>query len=315
MRYFRRILVTCLLLAASFSVQADSVAIVHAKAWTLTADTPLENATIVITDGRIASVAAGAPAPAGAQVIDAQNRAVTPALMRAATQLGLVEVGGATETVDTGISTGTFGAAFNIQYAINPNSTLIQLARADGLGRGVSYPSRSAVVPFSGTAALLRLHPSGDIVERAGVGIFVTINNSSSKAAGGSRAASWQLLRAALDDARTALDSKDGPSTRSAEVMALAPVLSRDIPLVITTDRESDLRQAIRVAEDYKLRIVINSGEEAWRIAPELARAGIPVIVDPQVNLPASFDSIGARADNAALLHAAGVKVANNRVA
>lgn len=308
----RNIFALSVLMATSLAAHADTVAIVHARAWTLTTDTPVENATIIVTNGRITSVGANLAAPAGARVIDAQNRQVTPGLMRAATQLGLLEVGAAEETVDTSVRTGALGASFDVQYAINPNSTLIQLARADGLTRGITYPGGSAAAPFAGTAALLRLDPSADILERAGVAVFVTIKNSSSKATGGSRAASWQLLRSALDDAKKALANKGTADTRTAEVKALEPVLSRKIPLVISTHRESDLRQAIRLADDYQLRIIINGGDEAWRVAPELARARIPVIVDPQANLPASFDSIGARADNAALLYRAGVTVATN---
>lgn len=300
------------LMAASVAAQADTVAIVHAKAWTLTTDTPVENATIVVTDGRIVAVKANAPAPTGARVIDAQGKAVTPGLMRAATQLGLIEVGAATETVDHSISSGPFGASFDIQYALNANSILIQQARADGLTRAVSFPGRSAVAPFAGSAALLRLSTSSDVLEQAGVGVFVTIGNASSKSAGGSRAASWQLLRRALDDAKTALAGPAKAPARTSDVMALEPVLSGKIPLVISTNRESDLRQAIKLASDYKLRVIINGGVEAWRVAAELAAARIPVIVDPQANLPASFDQIGARLDNASLLHRAGVTVVTN---
>ena len=50
--------------------------------------------------------------------------------------------------------------------------------------------------------------------------------------------------------------------------------------------------------------------EEGWRVASELARAGVPVVVDPQDDLPRDFDSLGSRLDNAALLQAAGVTVA-----
>jgi imidazolonepropionase-like amidohydrolase len=82
------------------------------------------------------------------------------------------------------------------------------------------------------------------------------------------------------------------------------------VPLVISTHRESDLRQAIQVATDYGLRVIIHGGAEAWRVAHELAVAKIPVIVDPQLNLPVSFDQMAARADNAALLQAAGVTIA-----
>src|SRR5690606_26581525 len=50
-------------------------------------------------------------------------------------------------------------------------------------------------------------------------------------------------------------------------------------------------------------------GAEAWKVAPQLAAAKVPVFVDPLANLPADFDRIGATMENAARLHAAGVPV------
>lgn len=288
---------------------SDTLAIVHAQAWTLTSDRPVDDATIVVRDGKIVSVAAGAAAPMDARVLDARGRRVTPGLMHPATQLGLLEVAAASETRDTNVAAGPLGAAFDVQYAINPSSALIQLARADGLTRAVTHPGGTGVVPFSGTAALLRLSPRGNVLDRAGVGVFASIGGDSSAAAGGSRAAQWQLLRTALDAAKTALAQPADATTRTPEFLALEPVLAGRIPLAISTNRASDIRQAIRLASDYSLRLVIIGGAEAWMAADELAKAHVPVIVDAQANLPSSFDALGSRLDNAALLHEAGVTV------
>jgi dihydroorotase-like cyclic amidohydrolase len=177
------VLVAAIMSAAT--VAAETVAIVHARAWTMTAAGPLDNATLVLAEGKIVSIAAGAQPPAGARLIDAQGRNVTPGLMHAATQLGLIEVSAATETNDSSVASGSLGAAFDVQYAVNPNSEAIALARSDGLTRAISYPSGSALAPWSGKAVLLRLQESQSLIESAGVGIFATIGNSTSKSAGG----------------------------------------------------------------------------------------------------------------------------------
>lgn len=300
------------LLLACAAVHADTVAIVHAKAWTLSADTPLDDATIVMTDGRIVSVSAGASSPQGARIIDAGGRPVTPGLMHAATtQLGLVEVGAASETIDhTAKTPAAPGAAFDVQYAINPNSALIRLARADGLTRAVIHPAGSSAPPFSGMGALLRLAENGDILERARIGLFVTIGNHSAMSSVGSRSAQWQLLRNALDMAKTNLAAAPTPTTRPPDTLALEPILAGKTPLAIAANRASDIRQTVQLARDYGVRTVIIGGAEAWLVADELAAAGIAVIVNPMDNLPASFDELGARIDNAALLHKAGVIIA-----
>jgi len=311
----RRTFIATALVLTCVSARAETIAIVHAKAWTLTAATPVENATVVVSDGKIVSVAADGAAPAGARVIDAKGRPLTPGLVHPATHLGLLEVSAATDTVDTGTKAASLGADFNVQYAINPNSALVQLARADGVTRAVSYPVRSGIPPFAGMGALLRFRDSGDVVESGGAGVFVSIGNHRGEG-DGSRAAQWELLRHALDAAKTAASpaagssSTNAPSKGDPEVLALEPVLNGKVPLAISTNRESDIRQAIKLATDYSLRVVIIGGTDAWMIKHALAAARIPVIVDPQDNLPGNFDQLGARLDNAALLHEAGVTVA-----
>ena len=297
------------LLLCCLSAQAQTIAITHAKAWTLTAATPVEDATVVVIDGKITSVTASGAAPAGARVFDAHGHPLTPGLIHPATHLGLLEVSIASDTVDTSTKAASLGADFDIQYGINANSALVELARADGLTRAISYPGHSGIPPFSGTGSLLRLQESTDIVERPGMGVFVVIGNHFAEA-GASRAAQWELLRQALDDAKKALASAQSSTSRTAEVLALEPVLAGKVPLAITTHRESDIRQAIRLAKDYSLHVVIIGASEAWRVAGELAAAKIPVIIDPQANLPSNFDELGARLDNAELLHRAGVTVA-----
>ncbi len=313
-RRSRTFIATALVLTC-ISARAETIAIVHAKAWTLTAATPVENATVVVSDGKIASVAADGAAPAGARVIDAKGRPLTPGLVHPATHLGLLEVSAATDTVDTGTKAASLGADFDVQYAINPNSALVQLARADGVTRAVSYPVRSGVPPFAGMGALLRFRDSGDVVESGGAGVFVSIGNHRGEG-DGSRAAQWELLRHALDAAKTAASPAAGssstntPSKRDPEVLALEPVLNGKVPLAISTNRESDIRQAIKLATDYSLRVVIIGGTDAWMIRNELAASKIPHIFDPEDNMQSNYDQLGARLDNAALLHAAGVTVA-----
>ena len=75
-------------------------------------------------------------------------------------------------------------------------------------------------------------------------------------------------------------------------------------------DRASDIRQVVAFARSEKLRAVIAGGAEAWLVAGELKSAGVPVLLDPLDNLPASFDKVGATLENAARLQKAGVTIA-----
>ena len=79
--------------------------------------------------------------------------------------------------------------------------------------------------------------------------------------------------------------------------------------IVVTVDRAADIRQLLRWAARHGVRIAISGGSEAWRLAPQLAAADVPVFVDPLDNLPSGFDQIHATLENAARLRAAGVDV------
>lgn len=303
----------CVLGFAGMPVLAETIAIVGAKLYTVTAESPVENGTVVMRDGRIVAAGASVEVPADARRIDGRGRSVTPAFVNSATQLGLTEVSSVDSTNDHAVSTGFLGAAFDVQYALNPRSLLVRQAEADGLGRAVTYPSASSGAPFAGFGALL--HLGGDpVLERAQVAMFADVGGQSSGGSGGSRSAQWQVIRQALAEARSLRPAKPGPQRDSsfsrADLAAIARVADGSVPLVIDANRESDIRQAIALADDEQVRIIVKGGIEAWRAADALAAARIPVILDPSVNLPLYFDELAARADSAALLQRAGVLIA-----
>jgi len=127
----------------------------------------------------------------------------------------------------------------------------------------------------------------------------------------------WLMLRTALDDARFYAAHKaqyDSNSARTlslprASLEALLPVLRGEAPLVVTAHRASDIAIVLKLADEYKLRIVLEGASEAWLVADDLARRQIPVVLDPLEDLPARFDRLHARPDNATLLWRAGVPV------
>lgn len=298
---------------AGVPAHAETVAIVGATVHTATG-APIADGTIVMQGGRIVAVGRDVDIPADARRIDGRGRVATPAFFNSATQLGLTEVSSISATNDAGVSDGSLGAAFDVQYAVNANSLAIRQAESDGLGRAMTLPTSSAGAPFAGSGALLRLG-GGPLVEHARLAMVAEVGGQSSARAGGSRSAQWQLIRAALDEARALKPGAKQKAPRDSafrydDLVALKAVVDRSLPLVIDADRESDIRQAIALAKDTGIRVILKGGLEAWRAAPELAAAKIPVVLDPTINLPLYFDETGVRADNAALLQQAGVLMA-----
>jgi imidazolonepropionase-like amidohydrolase len=286
-----------------------SLAVTHATAYLRPGEPAVEDATVLIVDGRIQAAGKRIAVPAGMRTVDAHGKMLTPGLMNSYTQLGLIETG-TEETNDPAVVSGPLGAAFDVQYAINPNSTLLGVARADGLTRAMALPTGSSTPPFDGLGCVLRLNERPEIIDRADAVEVAEIGGMTAPKSGGSRAAQWMLLRHALTAAQQAKrPDEPGPLLSAQNLDALAPVLARKIPLAILASRESDLRQAVTLADDYKIRVVLIGAEEGWRVAALLAMHKIPVVLDPYASGPSTYDAIGSRLDNAAILDRAGVIV------
>ena len=102
-------------------VDAKSIAIVGAKVHTMSSQGTIDNATVLIKNGKIQSVMQGETALAGYEIIDAKGKVVTPGLIGASTSLGLVDVGFSAGTNDSNSSLTSIsktGAAFDVSYAL-----------------------------------------------------------------------------------------------------------------------------------------------------------------------------------------------------
>ena len=98
-------------------------------------------------------------------------------------------------------------------------------------------------------------------------------------------------------------------SASAADLEALQPVLRGELPLIVVANRRSDIETALRIAKEYKLRLILAGAAEGWMIPNEISAAAVPVLVEPMDNIP-SFDALGIRYENASLLAKGGVKVA-----
>lgn len=320
----KNILTGIILLGFSVTAFAETTAIVGATVHTVGPQGTIENATIVIVDGEIAAVGADVAVPAGANEIDASGKIVTPGLFSPIGRLGLVEVGNSAGPNDNAQTGRQFTAGFDISTAYNPHSTLIATTRTEGVTSALTMPSpgfgdspETSGHVLSGQAAVVSLGDD-DWLIRPRVGIVVTLGESGSHFAGGTRTGALLLLTNALDEAidygRNKGDFERGMRREYAHSMAdleaLQPVLAGNTPLIINAHRASDLEVVAGLTRDYGIRVIINGGSEAWMVADELAAANIAVVTSVMDNLPGNFDRINIRRSNAADLARAGVDIA-----
>ena len=295
---------------------AGPVAIVGARVYPVSGPM-IENATVIIRDGKVAAVGANVPVPADARRIDAAGKWVTPGLFNTESRLGLTEIGAVPETNEgTARGRDQISAAFRVWEGFNPASVLLAPARNEGVTSVVIVPGgglvagQAAVVDLSGTTIV-------DMLRRGPAAMIAQLGNAEAGGTG-ARGELIMRLRALLDEARTYRTRTAGRAPRPAptefeasrtHLAAMIPVLTGQIPLVIGADMASDIDAALRLADEYDLRIMISGGAEAWKVADRLAAAQVPVLTGALNNIPGGFSSLGARQENAALLRRAGVNV------
>jgi imidazolonepropionase-like amidohydrolase len=306
--------------AAPAATPSSEPAIVITNARIHTVSGPVfARGTIVIRGSRIAAVGNSLPVPAGAQVIDAAGKTVTPGLIDSNVQIGIVEIPLAAQgTADESTTDTRVSAAFNVVDSFNGNSAVIPVTRVEGVTRALVTPGGTGNV-FAGQAAVMDLSgaqvPSS--VTRGPAAMIALLGESGAGVAGGSRSTAMLRIREILQDAqdyggnRVAFNTaqRRDYSRSRLDLEALQPVLKGQIPLAIQANRASDLLAAIRLANEFKLELVLIGASEGWMVADQLAAANVPVVIKPLTDIPA-FDSLGATLENAARLKRAGVRVA-----
>jgi imidazolonepropionase-like amidohydrolase len=306
-------------LALARAGAAETFAITNATVYPLGPQGRLEHATVVLRGGKIAAIGPNVAIPEDAVRIDGSGKVVTPGLFDPLSRFGLVEVSQVKETRDFSVEGKKFSASFDVAPSINPSSTLIPINRVAGVTRAAVVPSASEKgTVIAGRAAIISLGATEHFLLRTPAALFVAFGEEGARIAGGSRSAALLFLREALQDAkdyrsnRAAYDSarRRTYSLGRLDLEALVPVLSGEIPVIVGVDRASDIRAAIALAKEFGLRLVVAGGAEGSLVAEELARAKVPVILNPLQDLPSAFESLGSSLENAARLVHAGVVVA-----
>ncbi len=326
-------IVTALLGATSaLPALAQDIAFTNATVVIGDGGAPIANGTVVVRGGKVVAAGAGVPVPAGLRIIDAQGGWVTPGLVVAVTDLGLVDVEAVDQSNDSTTEKSPFNAALDIAPAINPLAQPIAVSRAGGVTRAAVAPGGSGAI-FAGQGALIDLGNDPDMVNRARAFQYIELGEAGAKLAGGSRVAAHAILRNALAEARD-LSRRSGPSVtlgaapgdprlvsatpeRAGDVLlsrfdaaALIPVVRGNQPLYVHVERAQDIRMALALKADFPaLKLVLVGASEGWLVARELAASGVPVLATPLNDLPEQFEQLASTQSNVGRMAAAGVKV------
>jgi imidazolonepropionase-like amidohydrolase len=290
----------------------------------------IPNGTVVIDQGRIRAVGANGAAeiPPNATIIPGEGLHLYPGMIDAGTVLGLAEIESSRETNDFREG-GDFQPDLRASIAINPDSELIPVTRANGVTTVVTRPTGSIV---AGQSVLLNL--SGwtpkEMTVMDGLALNVdfppSINVGFGRRGGNpamEEAFSGRALQRRQRDEKVkrlrelfaqaiAYDEgrKLSPSTpANPRLEAVVPYARGEKPVVMQASRKADILEVLKLADELKLKIVLSGATDAWRVADELKKRDIPVIVGPVMAMPSEREEpFDAPFTAPAKLHAAGVR-------
>ena len=322
----KNILISALLLivGVSFgqipSAETGTYALTNATIETVTNGT-IQNGTVIVSDGKIMDVGTGIAIPDGATTIDCSGLSIYPGMIDGGTQVGLVEVSSDPRTRDNN-EIGEVIPHIQALTAVNPSSVIHPVTRVNGVTTALTVPSGGL---FPGTAALINLHGYTPDQMYAGFKAVVLNFPATGRRGRWDRRSDEDIKKAAekalkqLNDVWTKatqyhkIDSATGGKDQPyyPEMEALLPVVRGEMKLLINVNSSKDIKEALSWVEKNSVDAILCGASEGWRVADEIAKAGIPVITGPVLSNPTrSYDRYDRPYANAGVMQQAGVKVA-----
>ena len=313
-----------LLLCTTFSVQAQveksmkgTFALTNATIETVTKGT-IQNGTLVISNGKITALGTNVSIPSGATTIDCNGLTIYPGMIDGGTNLGLVEVSSVSLTNDSR-ELGDVKPHMQALTAVNPNATAIPVTRVSGVTTVIASPT-GGLIP--GTAALINL--LGYTPDQMYAGYKGVIMNFPSSSRGGRRDRrseedvkkaydkSMKNINKLWDQAKLFDKVRDADTEYNPALEAMVPVIKGEAKLHVEVNSKDAILNALKWIKEKEMKNVVLTGvAEGWRVAKEIADAGIPVITGPMLSTPnRATDRYDRPYSNPGIMHKAGVTVA-----
>ncbi len=287
----------------------------------------IENGTVLIEGEKITYVGEDADISDDFEVIDASGKHVYPGFMDSGTQLGLVEVGSLDLTQDQN-EIGAFIPQMRAFTAINPNSVSIPVTRVNGVTHVISLPVGGRI---SGMATLIDLYgySPDSMAVKPNAALHINWPSSTKRGWWDDRSAEEvredyvnqleelnEFWKRALFYTEMMTDYNENSENRTQpavdkQMEAMRPVLTGDVPVIISVGRQKDILNAIEWTQEHEnARFILAGCQEGWRVAEEIAEAELPCIVSTLYTPRRDYVNYQRPYQNPGMLHEAGVKVA-----
>ena len=312
------------------------VAIKGAKLLTITHG-DIENGVLVIENGKIAAVGtvASTKIPANAQVIDATGMTVYPGLIDSESNLGLTEISAERMTNDLVETSDEIMPHMHTWEAFHAESELIPVTRANGVLNAIVAPQSQDTLPGQDTFVQLAGASATEMIVVKDVAMPLNFipevrrNETFEKAKyPQTRMGMSAQLRQTFIDAQDyqhrlveyaakkaewdkSDKSKPEPTAvrRDLKLESMLPYLEGKRPVVLAANEASDVQTAVALAEEFKLKIVLNHLTHSQPVLDYVASLKVPVIVGPIYEEPKEGERYDTVYSLPAQLQKRGVKV------
>ncbi len=333
-RPFLALLLLCLLLPA----HAETILFQDATIHTITGET-LAPGSVLVRDGKIITVSRQVAARVD-KVENLKGLHLFPGLILPTSSLGLIEIAGVRSTLDVA-EVGGYTPEVAAWQAVNPDSELIPVTRANGITHALVLPQGGTISGSSGIITLAGWTPEQMTIKRpAAMHLFwphLALDTTPRELAHDK--AKWKSpddqakervkKQKELDDfiaearayaqakAAAKTNTNANPTTTAAPFTiipaweAMLPVLSGQLPVMVHAEDVRQIKAALRWAETNQFKIILAGALDAWRIADQIAKQRVPVIFEHTFTQPTrDTDPYDAQFRAASLLHKAGVQFA-----
>ena len=321
MRRFSCRIVMILICAWPAGLFAQNYAIKNARIVTVTGP-EIPNGNILIQNGKITAVGANIKIPSNATVIDAKGLTAYPGLIDPHTGMGLQEISSVAATQDV-TELGDVNPHLKASSAINPLSEHVAITRANGittvgsLPKGGLFAGQGAVINLDGWVLkdmLVKDSALTVINYPTDINLPANATERQRRDAEDARKKKIDLLRQTLKDAQAfakILEARPGDAGTSPALRALVPVVKGAEPALFNVETENEIKGALEIADEFKLKAVLSGCAEAWKVVDLLKTKNVPVILGAVLDSPRD-DSYPYDANyaTAAALVKAGVKIA-----
>lgn len=296
---------------------AKKIAIRGGTVFTM-AGQPLKDGVILMEKGKIKKVGENISVPRGYKIIDAGEFVILPGLVSPRSYVGISSNWRRQSHIDE--MSKSVVPAMEVKHAIEPHAPQFAFARELGVTTALVTPGNRNVI--GGQGAVLKT--TGIVVDKMIVknkAVMVVGLGRSAKREGkmpSTRMGVAALLRETLIKAQEyqekiiahEKDKKGDKPKRDLDMEALLPVLKGEMPVMVHCERKDDIWTALRIADEFKLKLILDGATDAYKLVDEIKKREIPIIIENIFRGTGGIEDRGFKPDNPKLLSEAGIRIA-----